>query len=361
MFKQTIVAAILLATTVVFASENATQAEAKNVGQLTTPSFSYKQIKGFLGLGAGYTTSDSSTPADGTPTTMKILGSFYTPANTYVFDLGVGVSNQQFSKSEAFETASTATTLEAAARYQWLNKWQAGIVVNDFMNQGSNYFARQADAQFAGFQVMKEFDLNQNFLMRAGGRAMTETNPESRAVNMFLVDLQIGWGADNQAQFKSEPVVAAQEVKAQPAAPVAAQKLALSYTLNKRTAKNSKKAELATFDLAKTNIAQSDKAYLTKLAVALKNNQNLYSSIIVKGYADKSGSDEINMKLSQKRAETVSSLLQKLVGNDKQIQPVGLGSAFSKQAKLASDRKIDIEFVGVTDEAQLKKALSTIK
>ena len=351
---------MLLITTALLAvgfSAHAEEAQSQNVGQLNTSAFSYQQFKGFLGLGAGYTTSDSKTPAEGTPTTIKLLGSYYLPSNTAVFDLGLGLSNQQFSNKAAQDTASTATTLEAAARYQWLNKWQAGVVFNDFMNQGSNYFSRQADAHFAGLQVLKEIDLTQNYLVRVGARAMTETNPESRAVNMFLVDLHIGWGADHSAtQFHTQETAAQ---KTEVATPAAATKLELSYLLNKRADKKAKKSELATFALAQDKIEKGDKVYLARLAKALKAHNNLYTSMVVKGYADKSGSDAANLEISKKRAEKVSSLLQKEIGSQN-IQAIGLGSAFSKKAKNASDRKVEIEFVGVNNEAELKKVIESV-
>lgn len=361
MFKQIMV--ILVNLSLGFSALAAENLEGKTVAEVkNTSAFTKEQFKGYLGLGAGYTAADKLDNTEGVPTSLKILGSYALPSKVAVFDLGLGFSNQQFRDNSALESAATGTALEAAARYQWANRWQAGVVVNDLLNQGKYYEARQADAHFAGLQVLKELDINQSFTARLGARALTETNPIARAVNMFLVDVQIGWGASSQPQVKAQEITAAPVVAPATVQAATQDQAQLTLLLNKRFGQTSKLAgnAPATFKLAKHNITPADKNYLNQLASQLKTHSHLYSSIVIRGYADKSGKEELNNELSKKRADAVAQLLQQKVGSSVKIETVGMGSAHS-QAKVAKDRRVEIEFIGVKNQAELKKALENIK
>ncbi len=153
---------------------------------------------GYLGLGAGYSAYNSKINVEGAPTSFKILGSYVISSRAAVFDAGYGIQNQTFSQDAAIDSAISMGVMELAARYQFENRWQLGAIYNQFFNKGVNYSANQADVEFGGVQILREFSFGGNYLARAGGRIMTSLNVNNETVNMAILDFQIGWGGPNR-------------------------------------------------------------------------------------------------------------------------------------------------------------------
>lgn len=152
---------------------------------------------GYIGAGAGYAASNLDNNLEGAPTSLKLLGSYVTPSATGVFDAGYGIQSQKFSQSDAIDSAISTGVMELATRYQFENRWQLGAIYNQFFNKGENYNANQADAEFGGVQLLREFSFGRDFLGRVGGRLMTSLNVDNENVNMAVIDFQIGWGGSN--------------------------------------------------------------------------------------------------------------------------------------------------------------------
>lgn len=307
----------------------------------------------FIGFGGGYTGNNDNVPVEGTPVSLKILGSYYL-AQPYVFDAGFGISNQQFSQSGAKDTAVTGSSLELAARYRFANAWQAGLVANHLFEMGSSYAASQGDAQFVGLQALKEFSIAKGWLARVGGRAMTETNNTGEMVNMYMIDLQLGWNPHAQATTVKS-VAAAPKAQAAPVAKTIEVKpaSALEY-INYASFEN---GNSVFFQEASYSIDAKNQAQLKKLATLLQKNKNLFSKVEVHGYADISGSEALNQSLSEKRAEQVKAQLIQGGLNKENIVALGKGSSQAKEI-LAQDRKVELLFTGVKDEKALQKALA---
>lgn len=311
----------------------------------------------FIGFGGGYTGNNTNVPVEGTPTSLKLLGSYYF-AQPWVLDAGYGISNQQFSHSAAHDTAKSGSSLELAARYRFANAWQAGLVANQLFEMGSSYAASQGDAQFAGVQVLKDFSIARSWLARVGGRIMTETNNTGEMINMYMIDLQLGWNP--YAQATSVKSVATQA----PAAPMTTT-TAPAAKLDMKPASALKDINYASlengnslfFKESSYALTAKDQAELKKLAANLKKNKNLYSKVEVHGYADISGPESLNKTLSEKRAAQVKTQLIKGGLNKGSIVAIGNGSSPSTQV-LAQDRKVELILTGVKDEQALKKALS---
>lgn len=355
-----------------YAETNATTPASRTKESSESESF-FSNVKPFLGLNTGYTTRESSLYSEGVPANIKLIGSYFFPSQEHLVDLGLGFSNQQFTNRSAIQSYKSGGLFEAAYRYQWENKMQAGLVVDDFFNQGKNYGANQADVQFGGLQVVKEFSLQNSNLARFGVKALTELNPDTRHyANMLLLDLQIGLGGEKSEslvqEFQPQPPPAPQRVAA-PTTPVVMEpKVAEPRPLAQEpSAKKSKEVEklknaIATFDSAKYLINSSDKRYLQNLSQTLKNNKNLYSKIVIHGYADASGTSELNRKLSRQRAQAVADYLEKNAKFAKnQIEIVAEGAPVNTNTVKPEDRKVEIELQGVKNDEQLQNILSKIK
>jgi hypothetical protein len=147
----------------------------------------------FVELSSGYTGNNDAIPVEGVPSSIKLLGSYYTPAETGVFDLGVGSHTQTFIDAGRINDNTTTTVMELAARYQFESRWQLGAVYNQFFDRGEYYGSNQADAMFGGLQLLKEFSLGEQSHMRLGLRAMRDINTENEDIDMAQLDLAIGF------------------------------------------------------------------------------------------------------------------------------------------------------------------------
>lgn len=320
----------------------------------------------FIGLGGGYTgyDNDEGALAEGTPFTLKLLGSWYLES-PWVIDLGYGVNYQQFSDApEDQDDAIADGALEFATRYNFDSRWQFGIVANQMFNQGVNYSADQADAQFVGLQLLKEFNMTPSWLARFGVRAETLTNNSTDGmINMYLVDLQFGW---NPGAYKPsvkstastqtvEGEVADQRIE--PARPVAA--VETSSALNSvNMAMIAGAGSAIQFRSSQYALSGADQRKISQVAKVLNENPDLVERVEIHGYADASGSDETNQRISQARADSVKSILER--NGVSNVEAVGKGATDTTGIK-SQDRRAELIFVGVKDEEALRRALSTIQ
>lgn len=330
----------------------------------------------FIAIGGGYTGYENVSEAEGSPATLKLLGSYYFDA-PMVVDVGFGVNNQQFTQSAgtANETAITDGALELALRYRW-DRWQAGVVGNQLYKQGPFYSADQADAHFVGLQALRDFNISPSWIARVGARAQSLTNNTDGNVMMYLVDLQLGWNPSAYRPSVSEASpVAAEESFAQmdedlmeenaanpevqgtaPARPIAEVRPEpalrdVSYAaIAGGTAIN--------FQTARASISAQDQQRLAQISQVLADNSDLYDRVEVHGYTDTTGSSTINERISQQRAETVGNILRRNGVED--VVAVGKGSADST-GSMASDRRAELVFIGVKDEARLQEVLSQVQ
>ncbi len=365
--KKLIIAALVCAGAWAHAEDQSATSSTLQFGKEATEA-APRGLLPFIGLGGGYTGYDQSALQDveGTPTTIKLLGSWYLES-PWVFDLGYGYNNQQFTHSTALDTSSTDGALEFAARFRTDNRWQMGVVGNQFFNQGVNYASSQGDAIFAGLQVLKEFNMSQAWLARLGARAMAETSNTGNLVMMYLVDFQFGWNPNayktsvrstaEETMVQDEEFVAEEPVE--PARPVAAaqpEPILSEVAMSSLIAGNSS----IKFNSSQVALSNADQRKVERLAKALDDHSDLYERVEIRGYADSTGSAEINDKISQRRADTVASALEKYGMDSSKITAVGKGTENSLGSR-AADRRAELVFIGVKDEAALREALSTVR
>ena len=149
---------------------------------------------GYIELSSGYTGNVDAIPVEGVPSSIKLLGSFYTLSDRGVFDIGVGAHNQTFIDAGAKDDRTSTTVMELAARYQFESRWQLGVVYNQFFDRGKNYFSNQGDAMFGGLQLTKETTIGNATDFRIGVRAMRDINTDNKDIDIAQLDLAFGFG-----------------------------------------------------------------------------------------------------------------------------------------------------------------------
>lgn len=319
----------------------------------------------FIGAGGGYTGYGGSGNGaqEGTPATLKLLGSYYFE-RPWVADLGYGFNSQSFTQSSAINSSINNSAVEIAARYRFDSRWQTGVVADHFFSQGANYRANQRDAQFVGLQVLKEFNLAPAWLARLGGRAMALTNNTGSDVYMYLVDLQIGW---NPNAYRASAKSAQIEPIKQPTSEMLTEQSPLTATTDTTpTLRDITYSSLATtgvikFSSGKYAVSSLDHKKLSRVAKVLNKHSDLLERIEVVGYTDTSGSKATNNRLSKARAEQVKSILQRSGLKNVPITAIGKGETKTSGKTMRADRRTDLVFVGVKDETALRNALASIQ
>ncbi len=334
-------------------SPNLHAAENESRTQSTSPTVLVpNQNWGFyLGAGMGYSTNGHDAPVKGTPSHAKILGSYLMNSSDIIFDLGVGTTSHNYSSNNTQrENNAGGAMAEVAARSLFTGGWQAGVVLNDYINQGKAFGSTQRDAVFGGLQLLKEFNPTDSMALRAGGKAQMQLNNGGAPVSMAQLELHIGFGATRSANATT--VAAA--VPAQPKKTTAVVDDGVTVSIE---AKKGTDEKLATFEVGDDHLTDDDKEYLYELGKNLKENSNQFSQLTIRGFADISGEDAMNQELSEKRAQSVRNFFISEVGIPASlIQIKGEGKAPS-QRLLSSDRRIEIDLHDVKDAQIVEKIL----
>lgn len=314
----------------------------------------------YLGAGAGYTTSDitgnDSNLQEGMPSAIKVLGSYYTRGQKGVFDLGYGYNNQQFSREAAPARSVSGPSIEAAARYQWDSRWQAGVVATTLFDRGEFYGANQADAQFAGLQALKEFNLSEDWIARFGGRVLTDLNVNGETVNMALIDLQIGWNPWNRRQ-------SVRDVASTPVGPAGGVRAPTPEPAIGRVRIESDRPGFVHFEFDSDRVQNADRNRVRDLVRVLENNSDLYEQIELIGHTDSVGTAQYNQGLSERRAASLRDLLVEAGWDRSRIRTEGRGekdlAILSELApNFGDNRRVEIQFSGVKDQGRLREILS---
>ena len=101
------------------------------------------------------------------------------------------------------------------------------------------------------------------------------------------------------------------------------------------------------FDLGSSKLTDEAKSTINKFANSVNNQmeENTNYCITVVGHTDKTGTDTINIPLSQKRAEAVKNALMEANIKENNIKASGVGStACDKEGNQPECRKVEIEF-----------------
>jgi len=148
-----------------------------------------ERFKLFFGAGLGFTGGHSA--VDGYPKQFKVDASYYTESYPLVFDLGLGLSSQNF--SETRKSSANGLLFDAAGRYQFANGYQLGPVFHTLINQGEHFNASSNNALFFGVQGLKEFlAFEGRYSVRVGAKFMTDVNASGRTVNISMIEAALG-------------------------------------------------------------------------------------------------------------------------------------------------------------------------
>ncbi len=304
-----------------------------------------------LGVGMGVMDSNEQIRTGGVTNHVKVLGSYYFDDTPWVADAGIGLHNEFLTQKGKGSDSIQSLYTEFAARYKLTNKWQLGAIWNTLVDNPDRYRSNTNNlASFVGLQAMKEFVWSDQYLVRAGGRVMTDVGIGRETVDTVMAEIQVSFGNSQQT-----PVV--EERPPQAIAPHLATQAIQTFVFEDPGPVH--------FETDSTKLVGSSQAYLRRLARALSDNRHLFDRIEVIGHADQRGSDAYNRKLSARRAQAISNTLATAGLNVGQLRAQGRGesellSRSMNPLALQKNRRVQLEFHGVKNNQALKNVVESI-
>jgi peptidoglycan-associated lipoprotein len=134
---------------------------------------------------------------------------------------------------------------------------------------------------------------------------------------------------------------------APPPAPQTTPNVAVSDELARQCQlKLDNRQEAPKFDLDRAELLPEDRAVLEQIAACLTTGPLAGKSLQLTGHADPRGTDEYNLALGARRADTVGAYLERLGVPARQLQKTTRGeldAAGSNEASWRVDRRVDLK------------------
>jgi len=301
----------------------------------------------FIGGGLGYSDHNDSVRTEGMPTNLKILGSYYFENRKIVADLGVGAFNHFLTQSGGGSDLIVSPNVELGGRWRFAKGWQAGPSWMTVMGTDRYNSVNDQNTSFVGLQALREFTLDNRFLLRVGGKWMTDVDVPNENVNMAMLEVALGFA----------PTRSGQAVASQPIAEAKGRNIPLAYSKGP--------VRVAEFELTSGELDNIDERRLESLATALRAEPGLVGEIEVVGHADPSGPDALNNRLARERAVAVAGTLARYGIDDDALTVTSKGASEPVVQSLALEdlaksRRVELRFKSVSDQARLAEILNDL-
>jgi len=309
----------------------------------------------FIGVGLGAMDHNNNIRSGGVPSHVKILGSYYFETAPWVADAGIGLHNEFLTQKGPDSDTIQSLYTELAARYEFTNRWQLGAIWNTLVDNPDRYKSNTNNlASFIGLQVMKEFTWSDQYLVRAGGRAMTDVGISGETIDTVMAELEVSFGP---ASSPAPQVIRVEETRPEPIAPHLAKRAVQTFHID---------PDDVNFETDSTKLVANSRQYLRRLARALSANRQLFDKVEVVGHADQRGTDKYNDSLSKRRARAISDALIASGINRNQLVTEGRGkrellSNSMSASALQRNRRVELEFQGVKNQEALKNVIDSVK
>jgi outer membrane protein OmpA-like peptidoglycan-associated protein len=320
------------------------------------------QPKGFwplLGVGLGATGKTDEIRSGGVPAHLKLLGSYYFDGAPIVADAGLGLHNHFLTQKGRDSDNIQSFYTELAARYQFTNRWQLGAIWNTLVDNPDRYHSNTHNfASFAGVQLLKEFVWNEQYLVRAGGRATTDVGISGGTINTIMAELEVSFGSPGKIAGSApiQPMQKEERVETMTTAPHLARRAMQTIQIQPGP---------VNFESDSTRLVQGSELYLRRLAHVLADNRHLFDRVEVIGHADQRGTDRYNDKLSHRRADTILNSLVAAGVSKAQVYSTSKGkrdplSRSLEPMALARNRRVELRFEGVKNQLVLRNLIESI-
>ena len=288
---------------------------------------------------------------EGVPMHLRALGSYYFQG-PWVAEVGGGLYNEVLMQRGANGGADTiqAFELETAARYQLADRWSVGPVWTTLT--GNNRYESNTKnwTSFLGVQVKRDIAWDNEYLVRMGGRFMTDVGVSGEQINaaLFEVEIGLGDGGSPQVMVEEQPRAIASHLANQAMSGPIFFDGPMNFIENQPTMISS----------------ASERA--DRLARILVDNSHLFERVEIIGHADERGPDGFNQKLSERRAEAMAHKLRRaglpnsrlIVEGRGESEPLAEGSGETRWFK---NRRVVVRLLGVNDQVAVESLLRSVR
>lgn len=309
--------------------------------------------KGFwpmLGAGFGYMNKGNDIRSEGLPANLKFLGSYYLEGPVVV-EGGAGLYNEILTQKGGGADTIQALQLETGVRYLLPDRWQLGPVWSTLT--GNNRYSSNTKnwTSFLGVQVKRDIAWEGEYLVRMGGRFMTDVGVSGEQINAALFEVEVGLGEGSKPLTLEEPVKD-RAVASHLADQAMGGPIVFDGPMN--------------FIENKSQMISTADRRANRLAQVLADNSHLFDRIIITGHADERGTVEYNQRLSEDRADSVASKLKRAGLPANRVQTQGKGKleplAFEgTETAWFKNRRVEVLVLGVKDQVALESLLRTVR
>ena len=295
-----------------------------------------------------------ATQQKGTPIDFKILGTNSIMSNYYILDIGVGAHSMFLTQYEKKRNVFALST-EVAVRKSLPSNWQIGPEWNMLMGAGDSYGSfSDSFTHFFGFGVYKEFQDVNSYRIRVGGSANLGVSVKGNDAWNVLAHVQVGFS--DKRPFVSEPVVVENEIEE------VIVENHISAQANQLTQKDIGPKKIL-YGLGRVSTQDKDAAYLKRLAMALKMNEGLVSTIDMRGLATTEDAKSMSTKVAQWRAQDAATILKQSGLPPSMISFSGKTVEQEKGTRqiVTPNRRVEITFIGVSNADLFEKMLKDIE
>jgi outer membrane protein OmpA-like peptidoglycan-associated protein len=203
---------------------------------------------------------------------------------------------------------------------------------------------------------LKEFTWNEQYLVRAGGRATTDVGISGGTINTIMAELEVSFGSPEKVADVAPIQIQKEERVETTTAPHLARRAMQTIQIQPGP---------VNFESDSTHLVQGSELYLRRLAHVLADNRHLFDRVEVIGHADQRGTDRYNDKLSLRRAETILNSLVAAGVSKSQVYSTSKGkrdllSRSLEPVALARNRRVELRFEGVKNQLVLKNLIESI-
>jgi len=278
----------------------------------------------FVGTDLGYLGLSSSRSLEvdksGVEAGIKLVASheFDSP---WLIDVGGGylysyLSGEGIGTVKNIKVITRSFYAELSPRYRFDSHWQVGPVIQ-FLTGGDVSYDEDGSVDELGSQwrggARVQYEVGDDWRWRFGLQGFTDLNIDSRQIIGVVADIQFGF------PFKSH----ASETPAAEENPIQKPDFA---EVKGKSIRIYLGDDLLRFDTAGTALDSKSKHALQKLAKVLQHHHQDWNHLRIEGHCDERNVQGLNQKLSEKRANTVKTVLVQEKLPAKKMSTVGLAA-----------------------------------
>lgn len=337
---------------------------------LTTLLFNYssqaseiKDFYGYVGFGYGLTKLSTDVAADrgdkdGPVSNITLSAVYY--QKSWMATLGLGYYNMNLETEDKglnyVKLITETFYLQFTPEYRITNRFSLGFSYQHLL--GEEFLAAPSSAlnvndettteSLAGFVAHYEIPFK-SFRMRVGANVYKPLGIGRRSATIAMLTLQFGTAVyDNEEPYKTKIIYKTKEIV----------KLVPTEVIELGE-------QIINFNTGQSSLKEKSEVFVQKLAALLLEHKESWELIKIVGHTDVVGAEDLNQRLSERRASSVANILIKNNVERDRVFALGMGESKLKSKGLKKEdhgmnRRVELQFVGHLDKSFVEKVKALV-